>query len=48
MPKLLRKLLGLLLLTTTIGLATCQSLSNAINANNDALPLPQNNGRGLS
>lgn len=47
MPKLLRKLLGLLLLTTTISLATCQSLHHAINVNNDALP-PQNNVRGLS
>jgi len=29
MPKLLRKILGLLLLITTIGLVTCQSLSKA-------------------
>lgn len=29
MPKLLRKILGLLLLITTIGLATCQSMSKA-------------------
>jgi hypothetical protein len=29
MPRLLRKFLGLLLLITTIGLATCQSLSKA-------------------
>lgn len=48
MPKLLRKLLGLLLLMTTIGLSTCQSLSHAINANNDTVPLQQNNVRGLS
>lgn len=36
MPKLLRKFLGLILLVTTVGLATCQSLSKAepINALN--------------
>lgn len=29
MPKILKKILGLLLLVTTIGLATCQSFSKA-------------------
>lgn len=37
MPKLLRKLLGLLLLITTIGLATCQSMLKAEPLAPDAL-----------
>lgn len=36
MPKLLKKSLGLLLLSTTIGLATCQSFSEAVSTHEQA------------